>query len=402
MRRLFLRILVPFAVALLAGLAVGGRSAEREPARLPSTKVKVRVPVPASRPQASGLNELLERYVADEQLRDESDADPLLDHVADWTDEELAAALTEALRLPRCMDSLGRDERLLRRLYRAWMERNPDAAAAWIETVPSSMVRDELVRVACRYWPADRPMDGIDFLLANHWRAGASGAGDLLQRALESQALQGSGAVDQLLRRLADAKVGVSVEALDFPSGFDFAGLVDGEGFSAQLEPAFRDPVMKEWRSDAPAAMLDWMARTANWESFHDFIAEQNEETPRFWDAASPESRKAALGKIRWSEVDGDLLDRFAGQLHDAEGKAAFVTGYFNSGAIDDRLAVLELIPSAQARLDILTIRYPEIDWRPDAVVAAGEPAWVPAMRDAVRDWKVVVPPPAPDPFGTP
>jgi hypothetical protein len=401
MNRLFLQLVLPFAVAMPAGLVLGGMSGEKEPVPpAHPTRVAERGSGKASRPTATGLDELLQRYEADELAREESDAEPFLDWVADWTEAELEAALTEALRLPRCMDPLGRDHRLLWQLYRAWIHRNPEAAAAWIDTIPSSTMRDALVRNACECRPADRAMDGIDFLLKHHWRAGRSYPDRLFEHALESQAAHGSAAVDELLRRLADAKVGVTVESLDFPAGFDFAWLVNGVGFATQEKESFKDQILKEWRLTDPGSMLAWMDRSAHWEPFQSFLVEGAPETARFWDAADAKTRTAALDAIRWRELGQDWLDRFAGQVNDPEGKLALVTEYFRSGASDDRVAVLELIPSAQARVGVLTSLHPDIDWRADSPPTAGEPAWVAAVRDAMVDWKVVVPAPPPDPFG--
>jgi hypothetical protein len=69
-----------------------------------------------------------------------------------------------------------------------------------------------------------------------------------------------------------------------------------------------------------------------------------------------------------------------------------------------DPVEMLELLPTAERRLNVLLQLHPYTDWRPEAKPAFGEPPVAAAVRAAIGRWGIAVPPPVvkPDPFADP
>jgi hypothetical protein len=402
--RNFLTVLLAFAVALPLGLALGRRDSGEEP---------VENPVPTASPARPGrvkqgpldLQELLRDYEAEQQAWIDGEVDPIADFLADWTEDELKTALTEALTLPRCLTGMGNDSRLPWELIGAWVKKNPDAVAVWIEGVRSAEIKDELVREALRHWPRDRAMEGIEFLLAHHWKPGQTYWAKIIRGALEDKARQGSGEMIGLLDRLAAAKIGIGTESLDLPADFDYSALVGSDGFRAQDKAILQDVVFSKWQDSQPREMLDWMEQTGDWERFNNFLDLQAPATvaASFWDEAEPELRENMLGAIKWREFTLEEVGKFIAATTDPEGQDLMIVKGIANGTLDP-VEMLELIPSAERRLNILLYLHPHTDWHPDAEPTFRDPPSAPALRTAIRRWDIPVPPPVvePDPFADP
>lgn len=407
----FLKLLLPFAVALPLGLALG---------RLDSGGPSVAGPIMAAAPERLervkreplDLQELLRDFAAEQQAWDQREVDPMVDLIKDWTEEELKSALEEALTLPRCLTRMGGERRLPWVLIGTWVKKNPDAVAAWIEGVRSADMKEELVREALRNWPEERAMEGIEFLLKHHWKPGKTYHTEIIPRALEDRAREGAEAMIGLLGRLAEAKVDIGVESLDFPAEFNFAELVGSDGFRAHDKENFQDVVFSEWQDNQPREMLAWMEETREWKRFNDLLdplrPAGHAAAARFWDETDPELRETVLEAIQWPDLRIEHIRKFIEATTDPEGQDRLITNGLANGLNRygklDPIEMLELIPSAERRLNILLQLHPHTDWRPQSQPAANDPPAAAAVRAAIGRWGISVPPPVvePDPFADP
>ncbi len=409
MIRKSLALLLPFAVAMSIGLALGRRDSVETPTLATSLRdAPPDGPVREKR-QPLDLQGLLRDFEAEQQAWIDGEVDPMADLLAEWTEEELQAALEEALTLPRCVARMGGDRRVPNELLEAWVKKSPDAVVAWIDGIRSSEMKEGMVRTALHNWPRDRAMEGIEFLLKHHWKPGKTYYAKILPGALEDKAREGAGEMIGLIERLAEAKVDIWVESLDLPADFDFAALVGSEGFRSHEKEGFQDRVMSEWRDRQPRKMLGWIEQAGEWERFNSFLDLERPAAfaaaASFWDEAEPELRESVLDSIQWRELDHVQIETFIRVTTDPEGQDRLIAngiakGLSRYGKLDP-VEMLELIPSAGRRLNILLQLHPYTDWRPDAEPASGEPPAAAAMRAAIGRWDIPVPPPAvePDPF---
>ena len=358
------------------------------------------------------LQQLLRDFEAEQQAWNDRDVDPMADLLAEWTENELKAALDEALTLPRCFTTMGGERHLPSRLIGAWVKKNPDAVAAWIEGIRSSEIKDAMVRGALHNWPRDRAMEGIEFLLTHHWKPGTAYGIQFIPGVLEDKAREGAGEMSRLLDRLNEAEVGISIESLDLPVDFDYAAFVGGTAFQANDEESFKATVFSRWQDHQPREMLAWMEETGEWKRFDDFLdplrPNSHAAAARFWDEAEPELRETLLKVIQWEELDLPHIRKFVEATTDPEGQDMMIgrgiaSGLNRSGKLDP-VEMLELLPSAERRLNVLLQLHPYIDWRPEAKPAFGEPPLSAAVRAAIGRWGIAVPPPVvkPDPFADP
>lgn len=411
MIRKFLKLLLPFAVALPIGLALGRRDSGETPAAAP---VAAAAPGTAERVKRAplDLDELLRDFEAEQQAWIDRDVDPMADLLAEWTEDELKAALEEALTLPRCLITLGRERYLPSKLIGAWVKKNPDAVAAWIEGIRSSEIKDAMVRGALHNWPRDRAMEGIDFLLKHHWKPGTSYGIHFIPGVLEDKAREGAGEMSRLLDLLNEAEVGISIESLDLPVDFDYHELIGSDAFQANEEEGFKGLVFSEWQDHQPREMLAWMEETGEWKRFDDFLdplrPDSHAAAARFWDEAEPEVRERLLKSIQWEELDLPHIRKFVEATTDPAGQDMMIAkgianGLNRYGKLDP-VEMLELLPTAERRLNVLLQLHPYTDWRPEAKPAFGEPPVAPALRAAIGRWGIAVPPPVvkPDPFADP
>lgn len=406
-------ILLPVAVALLIGLAAGRMMAPAETAS-PGPAPKTARGTPA-RPARQHLEweALLREYEAEELSEYETGIDAL-DLILDrWSGAELKAALDEAMVTPRCIAPLGRNNNLVWRLFGAWVRQDPDAATTWLDGVASGEFRDGFVGTACRNWPADRAMDGIDFLLNYEWAERAYYHHILMEAAIETEARRGPAAVEHLLQRLQQGEAHVNLETVDLPAEFDYPPLVDSEAFRAAEKEMFQDRILSEWIDDQPRNFLAWMQRAGEWREFNKFLqparAAKMPEATAFFGEIDPDARGDLLKSVKWKSLKFETISSFADGLRNPEAQVAWVAdavrqslGYNNKKL--DAVAVLGLVPSGDRQVEVLRQVDPHTDWRPDATPKRGESPAKAAIRKHLEESGVEVPPPLvrPDPFADP
>lgn len=424
-----------FTVAIPAGWLLGGHG-EREGGRSADPGApKALENASPNRVKASGYAGLLhiqEEAEAKEKAATEADAFEAL--LADWSDAEFAAALDKAQGMPECRFPTGANGTLPFRVFGAWIAFRPDAAAAWIDTVRAGETRDRFVREACRQWPAERALDGIDFLLRHHWKEGASYSEKLMDNALNQAVREGgaNGAIG-LLEKLAKAKIKMTAEHPDFPRGFDFKLLAASPPYQAHDDDLFRRTVNAAWVIDQPGSFFEDMRERGDWERFNTALRAGSKEVRgipavRLWEAADPDSRRKMLKAVDWLDL-GLSLDfeswfalarerrtidtapvaatRIATLVHDPALREEWVEGALGHESFPApvRIELLETLPDPSSRIDLLRRMHPEVDWRPEGIVQPWDPGTAPALREAIRRWGVSVPPlparpPVLNPFG--
>lgn len=377
------------APAQAEGRAVASKTARGTPAR------------PArERPEWDAL---LREYEAEELREYETGTDSLDLMLDQWSGEELQAALDEAMGMPRCIAPLGRNNNLVWRLFGAWVRQDPDASTAWLAGVKSGELRDGFVGTACRHWPADRAMDGIDFLLNYEWAERAYYHHNLMEAAIESQARIGPAAVEQLLRRLLQGEAHVNLETVDLPAEFHYPPLVNSEAFRAAEKKMFQDRILAEWIDDQPRKFLAWMQEAGEWREFNKFLepaqAGKMPDAIAFFGEIDPDARGDLLKSVKWKSLEFETISSFAGELRNPEAQVAWVAGgvraslSYNNKKLD-AVAVLGLIPSADRQVEVLRQVDPYTDWRPDATPEPGESPAKAAIRKHLGESGAEVPPP--------
>jgi hypothetical protein len=418
-----------FVVALPVGWKLGRPVTAANDGTHPESSAAVRERRSAREvPAQADYQALLRAQEAVEEAEARDDPDAFDKLLADWTDAEFSAALDEALVTPQCVAALGRSRHRVWKVFGAWMRTNAAAATAWIDTVRAAEMRDSFVREACRQWPADQALAGIEFLLAHHWRNGASYSERLTDRALSEAARAGGGdAVVALLERLQAAKIRVSAESLSFPVDFDFATLTRSEAFRTQTEGLLVERVMADWFSRKPASFLAEMRESGDWTHFNPTLRADatsgGESAMRLWEHADPEARREMLKAVDWSRL-GESLDPLThrkmvetGDLENRELKTAlqlarkvadpaireeWVEAWFARQSYNaPDLELLETLPDPARRVELLRRVYPDVDWRPDSPGKPYEAPRIGLLREAIRSWGVIVPPPPQpaDPF---
>jgi hypothetical protein len=414
-------LLTLFTVAIPVGWflgAQGERLSDPPSSQGASGAVKMESPNRVEVPDYANLLRIQEAAEVKDNAATEPDAFEKL--LADWSDAEFAAALNKALAMPECQSPAGANRTLPFRIFGAWMAFRPDAAAAWIGTVRAAEMRDGFVREACRHWPADRALDGIDFLLSHHWKQGASYSEKLMDSALTQAAREGGpNGVIELLEKLAKAKIEMTAEHPNFPRGFDFNSLAASAPYQTHSHELFRESVNAAWFIDQPRSFLDSMRSCGDWERFNIALRAGGREVGgvpavRLWETADPDSRREMLKAVEWSRL-GESLDAetwltiarerqhsnasadaatwIATLVRDPAMREEWVEGALGNGSFPAPvwIALLETLSEPVRRLEVLRRKYPNVDWRPDGINTPRDPGSAPALREAIRRWGVSV-----------
>ncbi|MBK1883004.1 hypothetical protein JIN85_11295 [Luteolibacter pohnpeiensis] len=174
------------------------------------------------------LQQQMEDSVA--QARLAGKFDPFSGEWADWTEEELKSALEEGLKDPAVVLD-GKEQRLVRMLFRAWCDKNLENAIAWWETTPSEFMQVRLSGVIGAAWPEDRGMEGLEFACAHSeqfFGYGSVASGQIMQKGLQQAVAGGVNEVASALKMLRESGLDSRYTMpVKFPDGFDFVALAD-------------------------------------------------------------------------------------------------------------------------------------------------------------------------------
>lgn len=183
---------------------------------------------------------------------------PLGSVLAEWTDEEIIAALKESVANPALHGLPGEKENATLVLLMEWMRRDVDAAAKWFDGLPSTMLKAQLAGTVSWSWPADRADDGLAFMVANEELFRIGRGGELFTKAMNSAIAKGPAAVNRLLRVARENKLQSFSSTADFPKGFDFQSIADGGELEDAMRRDARHPVMLAWAKQDRDGAYQW------------------------------------------------------------------------------------------------------------------------------------------------
>lgn len=186
---------------------------------------------------------------------------PYEDIVADWTDEEIRAALEESLKHPDCALARGAAGELPGFLLGLWMKRDLDAALAWVNALEASSMKHKITESLALKWPLDKTAEGVDYLIAHRDLFAGISTPIMLNRAIQQCAMEGAESVKAMLRKMdAAGLVPVRVgQDLVVKKDFDFAALMDSPELAKAWEMGPGREFAMEWFQQDRAAAFDWM-----------------------------------------------------------------------------------------------------------------------------------------------
>lgn len=367
-----------FAIGLLLGALIGGLPARKPPGpaqTTPPPKSTTREePRKVRNWSPTDLYNLALENVVPNPLADQPD--PLRHELANWTNEELEAALDEALKTPGAGIEFGKVQSVMGSLLKEWMKRDLTAALIWFEGMTSESVRGGLSVHIAKGWPKDQAKDGFAYLLANKrffTGNGSTNSWPITEAALQSAAKQDAASLAEVLKAIRANDLFFPAVKLEFPAGFDFAAL---------MSTAMDD---RMWQNDNARPILSaWM--NSDRDAAFDAILEKNRQTGTditryLFKTELPSTTEALNDHVQWmtgkiEAMDGqdreqlvtkgaeawarhpDALKTFADSLsdpadqriaHEVGVKAILIAGVGNAmyhletiGDIEQRIAFLE------------------------------------------------------------
>ena len=253
------RVMLTFAIALCLGALVGyfSRSSARQ-AREMETKRSVREER-AEVKEWSG-DDLLKLTADGMRENREKGNGPLTDRLADWSTDELRAALEESVKSPDAMFRNTPGSRVEYALMAEWMKRDHEAAVAWFEGVESDYARARMALTITGAWPKEDAMAGLDFYMKHRALHGQWQPFSLHANVFNQAAASGPAALEEVLRRYGKEMIHLNSQIdLAFPEGFDFRTLVAGEEFKKLEKRGQISPLVSEWSDRDPAGAFSWM-----------------------------------------------------------------------------------------------------------------------------------------------
>lgn len=186
---------------------------------------------------------------------------PYEEVVADWTDEEIRAALDESLKHPECVLPGASASEIPSFLLGVWMKRDLDAALAWVEGMGSSSLSRRMRHSLAFQWPLERAVEGVDYLVGHRESFPGNSASLLLNKAIQSKISEGAEAVKAVLRKIEGAGLEIASvgDDLKVPDGFDFRSLMDSPELEKIWDQGPGKDFALEWFAQDRDAAFDWM-----------------------------------------------------------------------------------------------------------------------------------------------
>ncbi len=196
---------------------------------------------------------------------DRKDFNPLTKELADWTDEELRAALEASLTHPDCLLPGDPAEWIPRFLMAEWMRRDFDAALAWFEGLEPGKSKEKMTMAVVVHWPEERGEEGFEYLLANRELL-SRWSSSLVINAFQGRVNDGAAAVLDFMHRLGEEgqDFPFGIDGIKYPPGFDFPALVGSDEFAGLKELgggaySGADWILCAWHMQDREAAYDWL-----------------------------------------------------------------------------------------------------------------------------------------------
>ncbi|RYD53827.1 MAG: hypothetical protein EOP83_22865 [Verrucomicrobiaceae bacterium] len=294
-----------FVACLLIGALAGGLSGKRTPPTLTTPPpLKSTTREEPRKPKKWSTTDLHELALSDKSENPRDRVNPLRHELADWTNEELEAALNEGLKTPGAGIEFGKVQTIMGHILREWMKRDFDSALKWFESMTSESVRGGLSVCIARGWPEDRIKESFAYLLANkRYFSGNGGSSSwpMTEAALQSAAKQDATSLAEVLKAIRENDLFFPVVQLDFPRDFDFATL---------MSTAIDD---RMWKGhNAKPILSAWMSRDRD--AAFDAILEKNRQTGSdpglyLFSTELPTTSAALADHVQWMTGKIEAMD---------------------------------------------------------------------------------------------
>jgi hypothetical protein len=150
----------------------------------------------------------------------------------EWSNDELRAAMDEAVRDPGMAVDASAAIEVLKTLFEESLKRDFDGSVSWFEGLVSDVVKRNLGSVVALNWPKDRAEEGLDYAIANRdsfETIRGTSAAPIILAAVESAAKRGPEELDALFGKLRENNLDPQYgQDWEFPADFDFKGLMAG------------------------------------------------------------------------------------------------------------------------------------------------------------------------------
>lgn len=302
---------------------------------------------------------------------------PLVEILADWTDDEIRSVLDESLKDP---DTLTRGGGSAGMLLREYIRRNHDAALHWFEEIPA-IHQKNLFMTLSHAWPPERALEGLEFLRQNKtlFAEGGSSPWSILAKSIAKKADSGPEVVIVFLREIREE--GFSLQfgnTIAYPSGFDFGAMLDSEDFKDPRIENLRSSALASWRSQSMEAALEWVISHGDKRDLLALASYREDWTPEMrtsligsLNRTTPDQRELLLKSKanEWTEPGRDA-SIWIEQAPTPELKQEFRTlasqGLY-TGKPNAALSVIEAIPQIEDRLRFLETLQPSLYLRSTA-----------------------------------
>lgn len=391
--------MAPFLAYPLLGVVVGWLSLAVDPARRDGAEgaapLKSRREREEARAKMAGwrAEDLLKQAREQAEAKDADGYSPFAALLEGWTTEEIRAALDEAAREPGALASEASTAALLLRGY-VW--RDLDGALAWLEGQPE-IIRSSLGNLVAYDWPQERALEGLAYLRAHPeiFPPGAGMASFIVGRCVTAVAAGGPQAVLAFLKEMREEgrDPGGRMSVVKFPPGFDFEKLMtDGE--DRLLQP-LRPSIYHEWMEQDREGAYRWVIQHGGAIELHSMIAFHRDDPAELagWfmekvEQLTPQQR-AEVMKQQGNIWTYDLFDgeRWISAARSPEMRRELLAAALHGmdrGHTDERLRLLEMLPTVEERLQML-------EQAPVRVAAVPPMAQEQqqALRQGLADWGV-------------
>lgn len=225
------RLLILFLLGGLAGWGLAPSPRDKEAVSNPAARVRLLDGKDGPRKELPRNREDLARWVEEQSALYKAGtglANPThAEELGSWTLDEIRAALNQGVTSPGVF-AHGPERSALLALLGEWTKREPEAALAWLGTLPAGPLRSRLGESIANHWPSERAEEGLEKVMASVEDFQSEGSVfylQLLRLSVESAAKRGPLAVDELVARTQQGGLKFPSAGLVFPPGFDFAGL---------------------------------------------------------------------------------------------------------------------------------------------------------------------------------
>ncbi len=316
--------------------------------------------------------------------------------LADYSDEELIAALDESLKDAAFLHYDGMFS-IVPPLFSELLKRDFDKGLEWFSE-QSAVHQTALASWLSVGWPSERMEEAIQFLINNKDLFRRTVPWSILQRAVASAALKGGNAVAALIDTLNANQVSMNYRTkLAFPPGFDFTGLVASPEFQNLDAPDFKSGFLNAWRLADRESTWDWTLDNEGPRALSTFFDnDDGMKDNRPWlggklDALSVEQRSEFLEwlsprLLMFPEQAMPLMDGAQDPMVKDEIRNHIGQGIF-AGKVREAIRALDSLADDEARIHFIERLQPSEMTRSRFNFLSMDPASEAFLREKLQGW---------------